>query len=341
MATAEQLIALIDSVGEGDRARFYRVALQLAAREARKGNRNVAQELREAIDKARAKDQVVSRPKGPVPIAQPRGDLEGLLTASFPETSLRQMVLSESVETSLQRLLAEHRQAHRLYEHGLSPRRKLLLVGPPGTGKTFTSQAIAGELKLPLFKVRLEGLITRFMGETAAKLRLVFDAMHSQKGVYLFDEFDSIGADRGTPNDVGEIRRVLSSFLQFIEADESESLIVAATNHIEILDSALFRRFDDVIRYELPDEKRRAEAFEEFLATFSKGSVDWTKIGGAAEGLSYADIRRACEDAAKDVILGGEEHVDERHILNAIEERKRAGFRSGLNGLVAGRREIE
>ena len=331
MATAEQLIALINSIGEGDRTRFYRVALQVAAKEARKGHRNVAQELREAIDKARANEKVVSRPKGPVPIAQPRGDLEGLLTASFPETSLRQMVLAEPVETSLRRLLAEHRQAHRLYEHGLSPRRKLLLVGPPGTGKTFTSQAIAGELKLPLFKVRLEGLITRFMGETAAKLRLVFDAMHEQKGVYLFDEFDSIGADRGTPNDVGEIRRVLSSFLQFIEADESESLIVAATNHMKILDSALFRRFDDVIRYELPDEARRAEAFEEFLATFTKEKVDWTNIASAAEGLSYADIRRACEDAAKDVILGGGDLIAESHILNAIKERQRANFRSELD----------
>lgn len=331
MATAEQLIALVDSIGEGDRTRFYRVALQVAAREARKGHKNVARELREAIDKARANEKVVSRSKGPVPIAQPRGDLEGLLTASFPETSLRQMVLSKPVESSLERLLSEHRQAHRLSEHGLNPRRKLLLVGPPGTGKTFTSQAIAGELKLPLFKVRLEGLITRFMGETAAKLRLVFDAMHAQKGVYLFDEFDSIGADRGTPNDVGEIRRVLSSFLQFIEADESESLIIAATNHIQILDSALFRRFDDVIRYELPDKARRREAFEEFLATFPKKEIDWANIAAASKGLNYADILRVCEDAAKEMILSGGDLIAKNHILDAIKERQRASFRSELD----------
>ncbi len=172
--------------------------------------------------------------------------------------------------------------------------------------------------------MRLEGLITRFMGETAAKLSLVFDAMHHQKGVYLFDEFDAIGADRGTPNDVGEIRRVLSSFLQFMETDDSESLIIAATNHLSILDSALFRRFDDVIRYELPDDDRRAEAFEEFLAFFSTEPIDWVSVAKLAQGLSYAEIRRACEDAVKGVLVNGGDTLTEGHLRQAIEERQHA-----------------
>ena len=109
---------------------------------------------------------------------------------------------------------------------------------------------------LPLFVIRLDGLITKFMGETFAKLRLVFDAMNQTRGVYLFDEFDSIGAERGLGNDVGEIRRVVNSFLQMVEQDNSDSLIVAATNHVKLLDRALFRRFDDIIEFDLPDLAR-------------------------------------------------------------------------------------
>ena len=326
MATAAQLKALISSFSEGDEARFYRVALQLAASEARRGHTKVARDLRELVDEARRKQQVVEQPRGPVPITQPRGDLEGLLTASFPETRLAEMVLDEDVEQGLNRLLSEHRKAHKLREFGLKPRRKLLLVGPPGTGKTMTARAIAGELNLPLFVVRLEALITRFMGETAAKLSLVFEAMTRQRGIYLFDEFDSIGSHRSATNDVGEIRRVLNSFLQFIEADQSDSIIVAATNHIQLLDYALFRRFDDVIHYQLPEKAHIIEAFEEYLASFTLGDISWSKIGDSAADLSYAEIVRACEDAAKDMVLADEESLSMERLLTAVEARKRAKY---------------
>ena len=116
-----------------------------------------------------------------------------------------------------------------------------------------SASALAGELHLPLFTIVLDGLITKFMGETAAKLRLIFEAISQTRGVYLFDEFDALGSERASGNDVGEIRRVLNSFLQFLEQDQSDSLIVAATNHPKLLDRALFRRFDDVIEFALPD----------------------------------------------------------------------------------------
>lgn len=322
MATADQLKALIKSFSEQDSTRFYRVALQLAAHEARLGHGKLANELRVLIDELRGQMAIVRPGTRPVPISRPRGELEGLLSVSFPDLHLRDMVLPNDVRDLLQRLLKEHRQQHMLVQHGLRPRRKLLLVGPPGTGKSMTAKALAGELHLPLFVVRFEAMITRFMGETAAKLRLIFDAMHQTRGVYLFDEFDAIGSQRAMPNDVGEIRRVLNSFLQFIEEDESLSIVIAATNHPEILDRALFRRFDDVIRFEVPTEDLVVQLLQEQLAGFPQEGIDWRSIAAEAAGLSHGDLVRACEDAAKDMVLEEYAAITSNVLRKAIRSRR-------------------
>jgi SpoVK/Ycf46/Vps4 family AAA+-type ATPase len=232
------------------------------------------------------------------------------------------MVLPEELEQRLRRIVVEQRQLHRLREHGLSARRKILLIGPPGSGKTMTAAALAGELGLPLFTVLFESLITRFMGETAAKLRLVFDAMPATRGVYFFDEFDAIGARRGERNDVGEIRRVLNSFLQFLEKDESEGLIVAATNHPELLDPALFRRFDDVIHYGLPSPEISMRILKTRLSAFKTSGVDWKRVAADAEGLSQAEIARAADEAAKRAVLSDRRVVTGEDLELAIAERK-------------------
>src|SRR5690554_5978179 len=138
-----------------------------------------------------------------------------------------------------------------------------------------TASVLAGELGLPLFEVRLDGLITKFMGETAAKLRQIFESTQQTRGVYFFDEFDAIGSQRGLANDVGEVRRVLNSFLQMIEQDDSHSLIIGATNHPEILDTALFRRFDDLLHYELPDEENIANALKGRLLHMAVKNTSW------------------------------------------------------------------
>jgi AAA+ superfamily predicted ATPase len=322
MATADQLKALIKSFSEQDTTRFYRIALQLAAHEARLGHGRVANELRELVDQARSQTSVVQRSAGPIPISKPRGELEGLLSVSYPDFHLQHMVLPPAVKEDFQRILKEHRQQHKLVEHGLSPRRKLLLLGPPGTGKSMAAKVLAGELHLPLFVVRFEALITKFMGETAAKLRLIFDAMHQTRGVYLFDEFDAIGAQRAMPNETGEIRRVLNSFLQFIEQDNSLSIIIAATNHVEILDRALFRRFDDVIRFDVPSKELAVRLLQERLAAFKTEDLDWDRVSDEARGLSYGDLVRACEDAAKDMVLEGGAVIMGESLRRAILARK-------------------
>jgi SpoVK/Ycf46/Vps4 family AAA+-type ATPase len=328
MTTARHLLALLHSHVEGDDEQVLAVAMQVAAQEARQGHAKLAEELRRLVDTARAKktNREGRRPTA-VPLAQPKGELSNLVAVRYSDIRLSGMVLPPELENRLKRVLIEQHQKERLHAVGLSPRRKLLLIGPPGSGKTMTAAAIAGELHQPLFTVLLDGLITKFMGETAAKLRLIFDAMAETRGVYFFDEFDAIGSRRTERNDVGEIRRVLNSFLQFLEKDDSDSLIIAATNHPALLDPALYRRFDDVIEYALPDLQIASRILETRLSTFSTKGIDWQAVATAGEGLSQAELARAASEAAKHAVLGDRERVTSDDLLTAIEERKAASHR--------------
>lgn len=322
MATAEQLKALLRSHATGDEERFRAVALQIAAHSAKKGNTQLAQDLRALVDEARRVQAPAGVPRA-VPIARPAGELAGLVTASYPNTRLGEMVLSASVTASIGEVIEQYRQRDRLLSHGLTPKRRILLIGPPGCGKTMTASVLAAECNLPLMFVQLHSLITKYMGETAAKLHLVFDAMVQTRGVYLFDEFDAIGSTRAGRNDVGEIRRVLNSFLQFLERDDSGSIVVAATNFVGMLDEALFRRFDGVIRYELPDAKMAKDLIRNCLSSFEIDTLAWPKIVAACKGLSHADIARACDDAAKEAVLQEHRDVTTSILEKAIRVRRR------------------
>ena len=224
MATSDQLKALLQSYTEGDESQFFAVAMQIAAHEARIGHGELAKQLRNIIDDAKTRQKRGRFTKAPTPIFQPQGELSAILTASFPKLRLPDMTLYSGVSLRLLRIIEELRQITKLRSHGLSPRRKFLLLGPPGTGKTMTASALAGELGLPLLVARMDGIITKYMGETSAKLRMIFEGLKHSRGVYLFDEFDSIGTTRASGNDVGEMRRILNSFLQFMDEDNSESL---------------------------------------------------------------------------------------------------------------------
>ncbi len=328
MASSEQLKALIKSHISRDDGQFFSVAMQVAAHEAKLGHGKLAEDLRDLIDAG--KSRVSQDASGKlVAIAgalsssnKPRGELANLLSVTHPADRLGDMVLDGGAAEQLARIIKEQRMVARIKAHGLSPRRKLLLVGPPGTGKTMTASALAGELGIPLFLVRLDSLITKFMGETAAKLRQVFDAISDLRGVYVFDEFDAIGSQRGAANDVGEIRRVLNSFLQMIEHDQSNSLIVAATNHPEVLDIALFRRFDDVIAYHLPTPTQALELIRSRLGIFAPKPFKKDGLVEQAGGLSYAEICRAVDDSIKEAIMQNRTKVQRAELGRALEERQ-------------------
>lgn len=321
MANANQLMALIKAHARDEDSQFYSIALQVAASEAKRGHTKLAAELKSLIDKAKADSVCGSVTTRPVPLAQPKGELAELLTVQYPHTHLKGMALAPDILNKLERVLKEQRQHERLSGHGLHPRRKLLLVGPPGTGKTLTASVVASELRLPLFVTRFDSLITKFMGESASKLRLVFDAIKSTRGVYLFDEFDSLGLQRGSQHDVAEMRRTLNMFLQLIEQENSESLIIAATNHGGSLDSALFRRFDDVIHYSQPDPRQIEMLLKNSLASLAPSNLVYSELVKAANGLSHAEIVSACRDAMKDAVLDHNENVNQTSVLQHLNER--------------------
>lgn len=312
MATAEQLKSLLQSHYKNDNERFTSIALQVAAHEARQGHMTIAKEIKDLVDRAKTNG---------FKVIKINPDLSDLVLVYYPENRFNELVLSEEVYAKLKRISREYEEREKILKFGLENRRKVLLSGLPGTGKTATASVVAGELKLPLYVVMMDKLMTKYMGETATKLRQIFDMMVSNRGVYLFDEFDAIGAERGRDNEVGEMRRVLNSFLQFIEQDSSESIIFGATNNIKILDSALFRRFDDIITYTLPN-KSEIEALIKLKLQSYLGDFSLTTVIDAANGLSHAEITNACNDALKEIILSDKKLVTQKLLTQMMKDRK-------------------
>lgn len=314
MATGEQLKALLQSHFNNDEERFITMALQIAAYEAKLGRTNVATDVRKIIDRA----------KTSLPRLKPLNkELEGVLLETVTPYTLKDLIVPNQQIKRIERLLGEFHQRQKLRLHGLENRRKVLLEGPPGTGKTMTASIIANELDLPLYTIMMDKMITRFMGETSAKLRQVFETIKEKRAVYLFDEFDAIGGERGRENDVGEMRRVLNSFLQFLEKDDSDSIIIAATNIHDLLDHALFRRFDDVLHYENPSLDEVIELLTIRLGSF-RGKISIKPLAKSAIGLSHAEITRVCIDSIKESILVDKKTVDRNALIKNIVERQNA-----------------
>jgi SpoVK/Ycf46/Vps4 family AAA+-type ATPase len=244
-----------------------------------------------------------------------------MLEEKISDFELRDLVVTESISEKIKRIIKEYEKKELLRKNGLKNRSKFLITGEPGTGKTMTASVIANELGLTLYVIQLDKLITKYMGETSVKLRQVFDFINEVNAVYLFDEFDAIGSDRSLDNDVGEMRRILNSFLQYLENDDSHSIIIAATNNPNILDNALFRRFDDVLEYKLPNIEQITNLYKIKLKGIAPNNIFTEEIFNATIGLNHSDIVKVCEDSIKNSILEDKE-ITKEIIMTFIQDRK-------------------
>ena len=294
MATADQILSLIRNHLSNDDTQFRKVALQISAVEARSGHAIVARTIQELLNHKKTS-------LGTVRLVSKNKDIDDLLLQVDTYDDMTSLVLSQELKEKLDRVIKEYLKKETLSKYGLANRRKLLLYGASGTGKTMTASALAKEFNLPFFVVRTEKVVTKFMGETGQKLGRIFDFINEVPAVYLFDEFDAIGSQRGMDNEVGEQRRILNTFLQLLERDDSDSFIIAATNSIESIDKAMFRRFDDVIEYKLPDREQRLALLREYLYTAK--DLDFSSAEPLFDGMSHAEIKMVCSDIFKESLL--------------------------------------
>lgn len=312
MANSSQIIALIKSHIEGDDSRFRLIATQLAAAEAKLGHAVLSRTISSLL-----KDDGGTCVRHFTPL---NSDLSEFVLQSTDSFRLNNLIVSDAIRGRIERILKEYRQRELLYKNGLHNRSKILLTGPSGTGKTMTASILANELQLPLYIVRLEKVITKYMGESSLKLGKVFELISQVRGMYLFDEFDAIGSQRRNENEVGEMRRILNTFLQMLERENSESIIIAATNNPEVLDVALRRRFDDVIGYELPDDVQIRKLVKARINGFMNQNIDTEKVLSLLRGRSHAEICLICADAVKDALLENKP-LTQKMLENAILQR--------------------
>jgi SpoVK/Ycf46/Vps4 family AAA+-type ATPase len=308
----ESLKLLLLAHVEGDDVAFKKAALQLASAESSAGHIRVAEELRSILAQSPAQ-----RPKI-VDIAQPRGDLGEVLEGGHRQERLADIVLTAECTRLFERVLRENRSRARLEKFGVPPRRKVLFHGPPGCGKTLGAGVLAGEMGLPLMTVRLDGLFSRFLGATASHLRAIFMEMPRRPGVYLFDEFDSVAKARGDAHDVGEMNRIVTTFLQLTDADTSNSILIAATNHAELIDRAMFRRFDVIVPFGLPGQGQIEAMLRLRFAAFDLPDLVLKAVAKAAKGMSFADVGRACDDAIRTMALADRDRLEPVDVQDAF-----------------------
>lgn len=236
----------------------------------------------------------------------------------------KDIILSDATQTLLSEIVHEHNRADVLRSYGLQPAQKLLFSGPSGCGKTLAAEVVAHCLSLPLVVVRLDSVISSFLGETASNLRKVFDYVSQNPVVALFDEFDALAKDRGDAADHGELKRSVNAVLQMIDGYRGDSVLIATTNYESLLDHAVWRRFDEVLRFEPPN----LEQIKRLLALKLSGvrrefEVDDHGIASMFKGLSHADIERVLRRAVKEMILSGREFVTKSHLDEALKREYR------------------
>jgi SpoVK/Ycf46/Vps4 family AAA+-type ATPase len=250
-----------------------------------------------------------------------------------PERTREDIVLSDGLTQKLDRIEAEFRARDALARRGLPPKSRLLFIGPPGCGKTLCAEVLANDLGLPVLYARFDGIVSSYLGETAGNLRRVFSYAGAHPCVLFFDEFDALGKSRDDTQEVGELKRVVSSFLQILDSYPRENLVVAATNHEGLLDEALWRRFDEVLYLARPTQSQLVSLINLRLRGVRKTGIDLAAFAQEMDGFTFADGERVCFEASKAMVLKGQEDLT-AEILRAelAEQRARMAYTSFRKG---------
>jgi SpoVK/Ycf46/Vps4 family AAA+-type ATPase len=336
MTSSELIKELFLSFRARDEKGFLTAAQEYIASEKRKKHNIVVRELEKALYATGLSRHSFSerRFKNSQPI--PRDSEKGfpLLEIKHFHEDFDNLILKKDTRAQLQQIIREFKDSDILATYNLTHKKKILLCGKPGTGKTFSARIISSVLDIPLVYVRFDSIISSYLGETAANLRKVFDYIENGVWIVLFDEFDIIGKNRDDIHEHGEIKRVVNNFLQMLDSYDSKSIIFAATNHHNLLDPAIWRRFDDVIHYELPDFKARKLLFDQYLRPIKRENhVDLDKAAENTAEFSPADIRMITEEAIKLAILDSRDCLSPNDLTLAIEKfSRRESIKSDNNG---------
>jgi SpoVK/Ycf46/Vps4 family AAA+-type ATPase len=323
MARGDLLVKLFRSYRNEDSASFLETANTIIDDERKKNHLPLATELSRTLNGAGMTKSFLPELKAPLtPLPKDSDRGVNLIDIRYPDRYFQDLVLSDMQIDPLQDLMEEFRQYEILEANGLRARMKMLFCGPPGCGKTVTAEAMANALGLPLLYVRFDAVVSSLLGETAANLRKVFDFASKGNWVLFFDEFDAIGRSRDDAVEHSELKRVVSTFLQLLDNFQSYSLVIAATNFEQSLDPALWRRFDEIIRFEKPDQAQVQRLLEKFF-TGKLRSKDFSDFAESFVGLTHAEIERVCLDALRKFTLRGGKEMTKADINYALKNQAR------------------
>lgn len=325
MTRSDLLKELLKAYRAKDRCEFEKVVNEIIKSEERKNHKKLAKELRSIMENYRC-NGVANLGSVIECFEKLPKDVERqnfLVHMRSSKYILEDVILSKVNTNVIEDVIDDYYQSLKLIAYNLKPKTKLLFCGPPGCGKTLTAEALAGELQLPLLYTRLDAIISSYLGDTASNLRKVFDYITQGRWLVFFDEFDAIGKSREDAYEHGEIKRVVNSFLQMIDTYEGESIIVAATNHQNLLDRAIWRRFDEILLFDKPNNEEIVKLIKLKLRTYPKYDIDFDNVINLLSGMSHSEIENICNDAMKICVKNDIKLLDTDIFEKAISKQKR------------------
>ena len=322
---AQILKRVVRAIAERSQGDLELLAQKLVEDERRTGHTKLAAELDSILRSAKPSANMATsivRSLSQVPTSRRNGEL--LATTISREFLQHNMVLPQATEDRFKRIEAEFAARDRLLAFGLTPRKTILLYGPPGCGKSLGAKRLAWNVGLPLVKVRFDALISSYFGESAANLRSIFEAAKERACVLLLDECDFIARSRTATKDIGEASRIVNSLLQLMEDYDAPGLLVATTNIQQSLDEAMFRRFDEIIEVPLPGMPEIERLLWMTISAIEvEQNIDWREISTLLLGSSAAAVVKFAQDTAKAVILSGRRVLTHDHVQQAIVEHRK------------------